>query len=71
MQRSLTGLQFHIDRLGLVDIDRDLLAASEEVILVERVGVLDLLPVGARDELHAAGNFIGRRNRDPCGGNVG
>ena len=36
-----------MDGLGLVDLDRDLLAAGEQVVLIECVGVRDLLPVRA------------------------
>ena len=71
MQRGLAGLQLDIDRLGLVDLDRDLLAAGQQIVLVEGVLVLDLLLVGAGNELHAAGHLVGRRHRDPGGRDIG
>ena len=53
VQRRLAGFQFGIDGVVLVHIDGDLLAAREQVVLVERVGVLHLALVRAGDELHA------------------
>ena len=71
VQRRLARLQLHIDGLGLVDIDRDLLATGKQVVLVECVLVLDLALVGSGDEFHAAGYLVGRRHRDPCGRDIG
>src|SRR5580700_7805961 len=67
MQRRLAGLQLDMNRLDLVDLDSDLLPAGEQVVLVEGIGVLDLLAMGSGDELHAAGNPVRRRHRDPDG----
>jgi len=49
MQRRLAGRQLDVDGFVLVDLDRDLLAAGEQVVLVERVGMLNLLPVPILD----------------------
>ncbi len=71
MKRGLAGLQLDMHRLGLVDLNRDLLTSGEQVVLVEGVLVPDLLLVSPGNELHAAGNLIGRRHGDPGGRNVG
>jgi hypothetical protein len=63
MQRRVTRLQLDIDGFVLIDIDRNLLTAGEQVVLIEGVGVLDLLLVGPGNELHATGNLVRRRSR--------
>jgi hypothetical protein len=63
--------QLDKDGLRLVNLDSDLLATSQKVVLVEGVFVLDLLLMGAGDELHAAGNPVCRRHCDPGGSDVG
>src|ERR1700761_8506326 len=57
-------------RLRFIDLDRDLLAAREKIVRIERILVLDLLAMGAGDELHAARYFVRRRHRDPRGRHV-
>ena len=71
MQRRLAGLQLDMDGFGLVDIDSDFLTAGEQIIAVEGIFVLDLLLMGSGDELHAAGDLVGRRHRDPGGRDIG
>ena len=66
------GLEADADRLRLVDLDRDLLAAREQVVAMEGVEVRQLVDrVRARDELHVA--VLRRRvgERDPGGDDVG
>jgi hypothetical protein len=57
--------------VGLVHLDGNLLPTGQQIVLVESVGVLDLLQMRAGDELHAAGHLVGRRHRDPGGRDVG
>jgi hypothetical protein len=71
MKRGLARLELDMDGLCLVDIDGNLLPAGQQVVLVEGVGMADLLPVGAGDEFHAAGQPVGRRKGDPGGRDVG
>src|SRR5476649_2408334 len=71
MQRGLARLQDRVDTLGLVDLHRDLLAAAQEIVLVERVLVLELAKMRARHEFHAAVQEIGRRERHPHRHHVG
>ncbi len=71
MKRRLTGLQLHMHGLGLVDLDGDLLAPGQQIVLVERVLVLDLALVGPGNEFHAARDLVGRRHRDPGGRHIG
>jgi hypothetical protein len=71
VKRCLARLQLHIDGLGFVDLDGDLLAAGKQIVLVERVLVLDLASVSPGNELHAAGDLVGRRHRDPGGRHIG
>ena len=48
MQRHLAGLQFDRHRLRRIDVDRDLLAARQQVVLRERVAMRHLVEqVGA------------------------
>src|SRR5579883_917004 len=65
MQGRLAGLELDRDALALVDLDGDLLAAAQQVVLVERVDMLELSLVRARHEHHAAVQEIGRREGDP------
>ncbi len=71
MKRGLAGLQLDEDGLLFIDVDGNLLASRKQVVPVESVLVPDLAPVGAGNELHAAGNFVRRRDRDPGGRNIG
>ena len=71
MQGDLAGPEHDIDRLRLVDLDLDLLATAQEIALVERILVVDLLAMGARHDLHAAGLDGARREGDPGGDDLG
>ena len=63
----------HLRLRWLADVDRA--EAAELVGGVaahrRRVRADGPVPVGAGDELHAAGNLVGRRHRNPCGRHVG
>ena len=63
MERGLAGRELDADRLVLVDADLDLLAARQQVVLVEGVAVGDLLVMAAGHELHAAVREVGRGSR--------
>ena len=58
MQGHLAGLQGQSHSLALVDVDRDLLAARQQVVLVEGVHVGQLIDlVAAGNHLHIAALF--------------
>jgi hypothetical protein len=43
MERHLAGVQDAIDRIVAVHLDGDLLPAREEIVLVERIDVLEVI----------------------------
>ena len=71
MQRHLTGLQGHVNRLAFVDIDLYLLPARQKIVFCESVDVRQLIQqVAARQHAHRA-VFPGcRRQRNPGGRHV-
>ena len=71
MQRGLAGFELNKNGLGLIDFDGNFLAAGQKIVLVEGVFMLDLLFVGAGHKLHAAGDLVGGRHRDPGGRYIG
>src|SRR5471030_3101263 len=71
MQRGLAGLQDCIDTFGFVDLHRDLLAAAQKIVLVERVLVFELAEMRTRHKFHAAVQEIGRRKSHPYRHHVG
>src|SRR6185437_8559682 len=71
VQRRLARRELDRHALALVDLDRDLLAAAQEIVLVEGVDMLELALVRARHEHHAAVQEIGRREGHPYRHDVG
>ena len=71
MQGRLARLQRCRHALGFVDVDGDLLTAAQEIMLVERVAMLELDAMRAWHELHAAVQKIGRREGQPHRHDVG
>ena len=71
MQRHLARLERHVDAFARRHVDRDLLAARQKVVLVERVAMLDLLlEVAARPEFHRAAFDRRIGEGDPGGDHV-
>src|SRR5919199_857475 len=70
VQRSLSGLQLGEHGLVLVHLDGDLLAAGQQIVLVEGVAVRDLDLVRAGHELHATVHGVSRREGQPHGRHV-
>ena len=71
MQRHLAGLEQDRHGLRLLDVDRDLLTAREQVVLVEGVDMGQLVAgVRAGNHLHAAADEVAARERDPRGDDV-
>jgi hypothetical protein len=72
MQRDFSRLEQGGYSPGLVDFDRDFLSAREHVVFRESIAVRDLIgSVRAGHELHGAIRLVARRDRDPCGYDIG
>ena len=72
VQRDLTRLKIDRDGLRRVDFHSDFLPAREEVVFRERVAMRDLVArVRPGNEFHRAIRLVARRERDPCGDDVG
>src|SRR5262249_49994438 len=66
MERHLAGVENAVDRAAAVNLHSNLLPAREEVVLVERIDVLEvILRLRARQELHAPALEVGGRKRHP------
>src|SRR5262245_26952133 len=70
MQRELTRVKHNVDRLRLIYLGCDLLAAGQKVVLPECVDMLELGAMRARNHAHAAVRPIARREGDPSGDNL-
>ncbi len=67
VQRHFAGLEQAGHGVRLVHLDRDFLAAREQVVPVESVDVGQLiLDVRARYHFHASADRVAFRERDPC-----
>src|SRR5262245_16093083 len=66
MERHFAGVENTVDRATAVNFHSNLLPAREEVVLVERIDVLQvILRLRARQELHAPALKVGGRKRHP------
>src|SRR5215467_15345262 len=66
MERHFAGVENAVDRIAAVNLYSNLLPARKEVVLVERIDVLQMiLRLRARQELHAPALEVGGRKRHP------